>query len=82
MATTAIDSELSETDAASIARQVLVDAWNTGDVALLDALLCDGYVRHGRTDEVRSGTHQAHDQHRSCGISRPAYLRGTPGRRR
>lgn len=50
MATT-IDSELLKTDAALVARQVLVDAWNTGDIGLLDTLLCDDYVRHGRTDE-------------------------------
>ncbi|WP_423184988.1 ester cyclase [Arthrobacter sp. NyZ413] len=37
--------------AAEIVRQVLVNAWNTGDVRLLDEHLATDYVRHGRTEE-------------------------------
>ncbi len=42
---------LSPTEAAGIVRQVLVDAWNSGELSLLDEHLSHGYVRHGRTEE-------------------------------
>lgn len=48
---TDIRSTEPNTHVAEVVRQVLVDAWNTGDVGLLDEHLAAEYVRHGRTEE-------------------------------
>lgn len=42
---------MAPSQAAEVVRRLLVEAWNTGEVELLDELLAEDYVRHGRTEE-------------------------------